>query len=172
MVYYKLYVLKKQGTSVIKINLFACARIKDKLNINSQSIKKEQNLTVLLFIAKSFSCCDDLFAIVVTALSAHMMRHLGLVALGARNEARSLKLPVGTAAVATSLGHLTLWNCHVGYTSFKILNQSSLSFINCCNAARRGSGTKRSQPQSPSLRSAPQTGQRPLQSDRQRLLSD
>jgi hypothetical protein len=80
-------------------------------------MKKEQNLSVLLYIAKLLSGCDDLFAIVVATLSAHMMRHLGLVALGAGNETRGLQLPVGTAAVAAGLGHFSLGNCHFWFTS-------------------------------------------------------
>ena len=65
----------------------------------------------------SFCCLDDLFAVVVTALRANVMRHLRLVALRAGNEARSIEFPVGAALVAACLGSLTLWYCHLIFTS-------------------------------------------------------
>ena len=65
----------------------------------------------------SFCCLDDLFAVVVTALRANVMRHLRLVALRAGNETGSIELPVGAALIAACLGSLALWYCHLIFTS-------------------------------------------------------
>ena len=65
----------------------------------------------------SFCCLDDLFAVIVTALRANVMRHLRLVALRAGNVAGSRELPVGAALVAAGLGSLALWYCHLIFTS-------------------------------------------------------
>ena len=65
----------------------------------------------------SFCCLDDLFAVVVTALRANVMRHLRRVALRAGNATGSIELPVGAALIAACLGSLALWYCHLIFTS-------------------------------------------------------
>ncbi len=62
-----------------------------------------------------FCCLYDLFAVIVAAFRAYMMRHFRLVALRAGNEARRLEFPVGAALIAACFGSFTLWYCHVDF---------------------------------------------------------
>ena len=79
--------------------------------------KRISRTFVLLIVLFLFSCLDNLFAIIIAAFRAYMMRHLRLVALRAGNEAGSIEFPVGAALVAACLGSLTLWYCHLIFTS-------------------------------------------------------
>ena len=129
-----MFVLKKQASH--RANLF-----------DDMGKKRISRTFVLLIVLFLFSCLDNLFAIIVAAFRAYMMRHLRFVALRASYEARSLELPVCTALVAACLRSFALWYCHLGYTSLRF---HFLFFANnSCKAAMRGSGMNRSQPQSP-----------------------
>ena len=103
-----MFVLKKQASH--RANLF-----------DDMGKKRISRTFVLLIVLFLFSCLDNLFAIIVAAFRAYMMRHLRFVALRACYEARSLQFPIRTTLVAAGFGHFTLWYCHVGYTSFESL---------------------------------------------------
>ena len=63
---------------------------------------------VLLFVLID----DDLDAVIITAILAHTMSQLHLMALRTFNDSRQSQLPVGAAAVLASLGYFPLRNSH------------------------------------------------------------
>ena len=132
----------------------------------------------VLFSAR-FLNGDNLTAVVIAASLAHSVSQLHLAALRAFGHAGQRELPMGVAAlVATGFRNLSLRYCHGGYTSYSIF---SICLTVLCAlvlirveqgraAAKRGSICFLSQSQSTSLRSAPQCGQRPLQSSLHRYV--
>jgi len=96
---------------------------KSKRKSQKNSCKKPFDF-LQLFASSSFSRLGHRFSVIVTALHAHVMRELRLMTLRARYIVRCFELPVGTATVATCLRGLSLWYCHVGYTSLIVLEQA------------------------------------------------
>ena len=81
----------------------------------SKNEKKRTPRSTPSIIPSLFSRCIiyNLFAFVVAASRAYMMRHHCFVALRAFYKTRSSQLPVCATHFLTSLGQSVLWYCHV-----------------------------------------------------------
>ena len=106
-----------------------------------------------------------LAAAVIAAVSADLVRHLGLVALRALAEAHRLQRIVRAALGRPRLGVSSFWIWHL--LVFRRSSQLSAFLFSFFRAASLGSSQSRLQPQVSTFRFVPQTTHSPLQSSRQ-----
>ena len=77
-----------------------------------QTLKKRFPLEENVFLLFFNSLADDLFAFVVTAYRAYMMRFFQCMALRAFHKTRNSQLPVSTSLITTGSGTFCLRNRH------------------------------------------------------------